>query len=43
MLTSSFALQKSIEKLAVDIKELKDVKKYKETNKKRMWTVIIGF
>lgn len=43
MLTSSFALQKSIEKLTVDIKELKDVNKYKETNKKRMWSVIIGF
>jgi hypothetical protein len=42
MLTSSFALQKSIEKLTVAIKDLKDAKE-KKTDKKRMWTVIIGF
>jgi hypothetical protein len=43
MLTSSFALQKSIEKLTVAIKELKDAKDFKKTDKKRMWTIIIGF
>lgn len=43
MLTSSFALQKSIEKLTVSIKDLKSAKQGGYVNKKQTYTTIIGF
>ena len=42
MLTSSFALQKSIEKLTISIKDLKQLKNASD-NKKQLYTTIIGF
>lgn len=43
MLTSSFALQKSIEKLTISIRELKETKQRDMHDKKKMWTALISF
>ena len=43
MLTSSFALQSSINKLTVAIKDLKDAKETADIDKRTLWTAIIGF